>query len=632
MLFRPLAFILLDAVLIAPPLSAQEKNTPPIKEVSSKRIDEIAALLGPEPRGFGAPYHDRAAWDSLADRPEFKKVIADAEKRLPQSFPAWNEEDFLDYSRTGSRVKSAKLFDRRDGWLAPLVWAECLENKNRFTQRLNEILTEYARQKTWTRPFNNPATGNPATQFGVGLEGALFARELAQALYLLDDKVEPSVQAEVMKALRERIFDPVLYSYQTGKGHWWIKGRNNWNSVCLSGVTAAALASLPSREERAVFAAAAEHFSANNIAGFKDDGFCGEGPGYYNYGFGEYLVLRETLLQATGGKLDLLADPKTRRIALYGPRIGILNDIVPAYSDCRQGTKIDRWLLWYCDRVLGLGLAGMEGLDFSGPAHNLATGCLRSFPNSATKTAPATAASSDATGLRSYFDKAGALVCRPGPGGRLGVFMKGGVAHENHNHNDLGSYVVVVGHEQLAGDPGGPLAYNSKTFGPERYTAFKTFASYGHPVPLVAGVQQKEGTASVAKVLRTEFTDSRDLFSLDLAAAYPLPGLKSLVRDFEYNRANGGSFTVRDEFNLDAPGEFETALITNGDWSQPEPDTLEFTLNGESVRITIRASADWKLAVGDVTEDAPIFHRLAVALKQPATAGWVSVTYTPASK
>ena len=210
--------------------------------------------------------------------------------------------------------------------------------------------------------------------------------------------------------------------------------------------------------------------------------------------------------------------------------------------------------------------------------------------------------------------------------------MKGGVAHENHNHNDLGSYVVVVGNEQLAGDPGGPHAYNSKTFGPERYTAFKTFASYGHPVPLVAGVQQKEGAASVAKVLRTEFTDSRDLFSLDLTAAYPLTGLKSLLRDFEFNRANGGSFTIRDEFNLDTPGDFETALITNGAWTQPAPDTLEFTRNGESVRVTIRASADWKLTVEDVTEDAPVFHRLSVALKQPATTGWVSVTYTSGGK
>ena len=254
-------------------------------------------------------------------------------------------------------------------------------------------------------------------------------------------------------------------------------------------------------------------------------------PGDDSYGFSHYILLRESLFEATHGKLDLFRDPKIRNIALFGPRISIINGTVPPFEDCHTGTTVDPHILWYCSHALGLGLKEYEALSFAGPGR-LVDSCFNTFPNSATESKPTALSLPEGVGVRSYFDKAQVLVCRPFPGGQFGAAIKGGDNNKPHNHNDVGSFVIVMGKVEMSGDPGGPFAYNSRTFGPGRYTEFKTFGSYGHPVPLVAGVQQKFGAQYSAKIVKQDFTESRDIFAMDMKAAYPLAGLEELMRTF----------------------------------------------------------------------------------------------------
>ena len=72
-------------------------------------------------------------------------------------------------------------------------------------------------------------------------------------------------------------------------------------------MTGAALTLLESPQDRALYVAAAEHYSRNFLRGFTSDGYCSEGVGYWNYGFGYYVLLAETIHHATGGGVDLLA-------------------------------------------------------------------------------------------------------------------------------------------------------------------------------------------------------------------------------------------------------------------------------------------------------------------------------------
>ena len=92
-----------------------------------------------------------------------------------------------------------------------------------------------------------------------------------------------------------RAFNPVKDALQTGQGYTfnWFNNTNNWNAVCLAGVTSAAVGVIKDRKERALFVAAAEYYSQNSVLGYADDGYCTEGLGYFNYGFQHYIILRE---------------------------------------------------------------------------------------------------------------------------------------------------------------------------------------------------------------------------------------------------------------------------------------------------------------------------------------------------
>ena len=155
--------------------------------------------------------------------------------------------------------------------------------------------------------------------------------------------------------------------------------------------------------------------------------------------------------------------------------------------------------------------------------------------------------------LRDWFDRAGILVARPAPGTpcRLGVALKGGNNAENHNHDDIGSYVVVVGDRPMLLDPGAET-YTARTFSSHRYDS-KLLNSWGHAVPFVAGKLQREGADAHGQVLRTEFLPTRDTLEMDIASAYAVPTLKSLRRTFVYSRSGAGSLSISDRAQFSSP-------------------------------------------------------------------------------
>ncbi|MBO6061346.1 MAG: heparinase, partial [Clostridia bacterium] len=59
--------------------------------------------------------------------------------------------------------------------------------------------------------------------------------------------------------------------------------------------------------------AAAEHFVPKYyFRGITDDGYCSEGVGYWNYGFGHYAMLAELAWRGSGGAVNLYTYPKVR--------------------------------------------------------------------------------------------------------------------------------------------------------------------------------------------------------------------------------------------------------------------------------------------------------------------------------
>lgn len=605
-----------------------------LEETDEKRIERIATLLAEKPAGFGLPITERNAWKKLAKNDSFKKVIFEAEKLLQKPIPEQPDDLFLDFSRTGNRTRWQRVAGLRRGRVRTLVLAECLENKGRFIPPFEEIVRVLCSEPTWVMPAHDRSLTNfKRTSIDIDLGSSMLAWSLATADYLLADKLSSGIRQLIRDNLEQRIFKPYR-DMVLGKRskNWWMTTTNNWNAVCLAGVTGSALAVVDSPTSRAFFIAAAENYSKNFLKGFTDDGYCSEGLGYWNYGFGYYIMLSEMIYQATNGKVDLLQNPKAKQAATFGANIEILNGVYPAFADCSVRARPSSQLMYYLSRRLGLGLRSWEEINPVSPGGALYGSMMYSFPNSASRIPPAKSASRG-PGIRSWFGDAGVLISRPGPGSssRLAVALKGGHNQEHHNHNDVGSFVVVLGDKPLLLDPGGEI-YTARTFSSRRYDS-NVLNSFGHPVPIVAGKLQRTGRQASGRVVRKTFTDSADTLILDISSAYDIPELKKLERKFVYSRRGSGSLSVTDEVTFSRPCDFATALITFSRWKQLSPSSLMFYDSGEALRVDIKVTgADFEIQPETIQENLsgnkkPT--RLAINLKGPVTHALVSLTITP---
>jgi len=604
------------------------------EEIDQARVKEIAVMLLEKPAGFGRPITDRSAWEKLAKSDSFKSVISEAERLLREPIPEQPDDLFLDFSRTGNRSRWQRVAGRRRGRISTLVLAECMENKGRFLPAFEEIVRAICSEKTWVMPAHDRNLTNfKGTSVDIDLGSSMLAWSLGTADYLLDDKLSTDIRRLIRENLEERIFTPYTDMAKGKRSkNWWMTTTNNWNAVCLGGVTGSAMAVIESPQRRAFFIAAAEEYSKNFLKGFTEDGYCSEGLGYWNYGFGYYIMLSETIHQATGGKVDLLQHPKVKQVAMFGSNIEILNGVYPAFADCSVRAQPSSRLMYFLSLRFGLGLRNWEQIDPISSGGGLYNSMMYSLSNSASQTPPAQTVSIG-PGIRSWFDEAGVLICRPSEvsSSRFAVALKGGHNAEHHNHNDVGSFIVVLGDKPLLLDPGGEV-YTARTFSGRRYES-NVLNSYGHPVPVVDGKFQRTGSRACGRVVNKSFADSADTLVLDMSSAYDVPRLKKLERKFVYSRLGSGSLQVTDEVAFSQPCEFGTALITFSNWKQNSPSTLIVYDSKEALRVEIKvAGADFEIRPETIEEDVSARKqptRLGINLKKAVTNTIVSLTITP---
>ena len=590
---------------------------------------KIAPLLPERPRGFGRPISDRKAWDALAAVPAYAATVSHARALIKTPLPETTDELYLDFSRTGNRTRWQKVASRRRSRIGDLAIAECVENQGRFLPHLEDVIAALCAEKTWVMPAHDRSLRNVKQQtVDIDLGSSHLANTLALADWLLGDKLRDATRKRIREKVGQFIFDPYADMLTGKRGrNFWMQGTNNWNAVCQANVTGAALALIESRPTRAVYIVAAVRLSENFLNGFTPDGYCSEGLGYWSYGFGHYILLCESIRQATGGKVDPMKAERVRAPAMFPLNIVIAGGVSPAFADCSVNTRAPAATMHYLSRRYGLGADANDDGILVAPNSVLNHALMYSFPNAATAAPPAKTAYAG-PGIRSWFPDAGVLVCRPTPDTpcRVGVALKGGHNAEHHNHNDVGSYVVVVEDEPVLLDPGAEV-YTARTFSSKRYVS-KVLNSFGHPVPVVAGKLQSTGGKARGEILRTEFTDTADTFAIDLRTAYAVKELRKLQRTFVYSRKGDGSLTVADEVAFSAPQTFETAFITLGAWKQISPTSLLIYDAKQAVRVELDTGGQAFTVVAErIEEDVKsrsLPTRIGIRLTKPVSAATIT--------
>ncbi len=625
----PCARILLPTLLLVSTVAARAAET-----VDPARIREIAAWLPAQPAAFAWPISDRPAWDRLAAEPAFNQAIATANQLLAKPLGDVPDSLFLEFSQTGNRTHWQNAEFARRSRIARFTLAEAFERQGRFLPALEKTIAALCAEKTWVLPAHDGNLDNFSGRDTIPDLGATgLAAELAEADFVLGDKLAPATRQLIRENIRRRVLAPFRAMIEgRQKEAFWIRAPMNWNAVCVGNTVLAALALVEAREERAFYAAAGEHCIRYFLSGFTPDGYCAEGVGYWNYGFGHFILLTETLRQATGGRIDLFQDDRAVAAGRFCRRSEILPGIFLTISDVSPGTKPSAQLTAYVCRRLGL---PERGATLAGSSPELAMGLmLASLPDDLPLARKLDR--DDDSPLRSFFPGGGVLIARnlPGVTPAFAVALKGGNNNEPHNHDAVGSFSVVLGTNMLVCDPGGEV-YTKRTFSAHRYDS-KVLNSYGHAVPVIAGQLERTGAAARGVILATNFTPASDVFTLELRSAYAVPALQKLERTFTFTRGATPALEVRDAVKFAVPETFETALVTWGRATAAGPNALEIAYHGSRVRVTIDTQGrafKWRqnLIDEDVdTKDKP-WH-LGIALEDKISDATITLRIEPAGK
>jgi hypothetical protein len=642
-LIVPLIAVIFLSLPTLPILYAQDDKITAQNREIEKRAEEIVSFLPQQPFSVGKPITDRAAWEALPAG----NIIKDAENTIKTPIQELPELLYKEFFQNGNRTNYQNARNRKYRRLTIFVLAECIENKGRFIVPLEETIRSICADPSWTLPAHDSnAEIYDGKTIHIDLASADTSVELGLADSWLGDKLSPEIRTLIRNNVERRTFQPYEQAVKSGNNgrNWWITGTNNWNSVCHADVVGAALTLIDDPVRRAWYIAAAEKFMEPFFNGFTPDGYCSEGMGYWNYGFGHFVELAEIVYQTTNGKVDFLTMPKVRNCALFGFRMEVAAGLFAAFADCSVTAKPDPALVKYLSRRFQFGFSDYE--KYQNRLGNLKATGVYCFANSATKTPEVPVTSTPLSELRTDFPDAGVMIFRPknGETKQLAVACKGGHNAEHHNHNDIGSFTVMYAGTMPVLDPGGEV-YTRRTFSNKRYES-NLLNSFGHPVPVINGQLQKTGRNAKGEIIAKQFSDQKDSCTINYASAYGLKEIKKLERTFEFIRTEQGkpnSLTVTDEIELEPAGTLETALLTYESWQEQKDQNNENEIDlfigvkDKTIHVIVTATADEKplpikLETLEIDEDATLRKkptRLAFKIEKPVANARIVMKITP---
>jgi hypothetical protein len=566
------------------------------------RVIEIADHLAADPGFPGDHISNRCRWAAASLSESEKNAVKNAKKLLDAPIPACTVEAYLrwatnKYSRATTIPKAERYgMDERKKNLDAMTVAECVENGGRYLPKIVEYLEAIADQPSWVwAPHDRKLTALNGTRMLIDLGTGGFVLSIATTLDRLRGKLPAATVARIRAEMERRVFGPYLAQNEgTVSRQGWFFGKSNWNAVCHGGVVQAALRVVEDRMLRARFLEAAERANRCYLESFLNDGFCTEGQSYWNYGFNHFLDNVIQFRAFTGGKVDFALDPVCRLAMEYPKRYLIAPGISPRFAD--SSSAID----W---NVMERGCKVFPGFVAKLPSP---------LPE------------------RDFFPDAQVLICRPGgvAKGLCAAFM-GGANMYSHNHNDVGSYDIILDGVRMTGDAGG-LLYTKDMFSTDRYK-YKLLSSYGHPVPLIGGVEQVFGEGRKAKFLGKSFSVEADEITVDLSPAYP--GFKdgAIVRTFRYDRANG-TITITDAIKCESPMTMEFPILTDGK-IEPGAEKGEWmiTVAGKTLaaKVVVEGAQGWASRIESIERTVaghPVC-RLAVAIDGKASEVKVVTTF-----
>lgn len=596
------------------------------KLFGTKKENKLALYLEKYDKypGMTPPASDRAFWDSIPERPA--KIAPD---------PNLHAHDRI-------RVGTAQEAAYGTGEWIPLI--------------------ESGLEEAIAVPWQTVSDGRKPM---VGWKVTQLAGGIAHTLATLEGQLNEDIVKRTKVAIKERVINPFLADVQkkqTETLHWykdscpWLEIDTNWTAVCISYILYAGLIVEEDINERAKLLEICIEQSNLYLETFEDDGYLAAGIRYWNWGFRHYVLIAERVLHATGGKINLYAKEKVRKIVefqlswnlenkeekkvmeedVFGEKVKTQEEqrkfleeevgFYPIFGDnSNPSTSMPqvRYILSqrYNTPYVGAPLF-RENNEMNGPFYSAAlSASLIKTPKKTIK---------EVRG--DYLIKDGKAAIVRDTDKKIALAIKGGGNNEEHNHNDLGGYTLFQSEgvdtpwDYVTGDAGfGTYSKGDFTEG-LRYT-FPLLGSYGHPVPVVNNTLQSDGFEYTVEMIRSESNKRGFSIEYDLKGAYNLPGLIKLTREITYEK-NNDALVVKDSFAATSPITFETPIITESKPIKGE-DYWTFDVDGREFVMELISSAPAKTSRSEIKNNYKNLHRTGILIYEPVTEGQIVYRIRP---
>lgn len=517
----------------------------------------LSALLQNKRCAFsgGLPYpagEDRDAWRRVNDADELCRA-ADEAMRSP--YPVLLASDFMAYALAGDRQAFERPYFARRHHLIRTAVGECLAWDGRYMQDVADGLWLLCEESTWVVSAHNvdvhpgsptarerplPDKDNPV----IDLFAAQTAATITLCCHLLGDRLD-ALAPMLIRRMRREVYERVLTPFYQRDDFWWMgivrTDINNWTPWILSNILICLLHWEKDAHRLREGIGRVMAMLDRYIGVMPDDGGCDEGVSYWNMAGASLMDCLDLLHYASNGEVNVYEDEKIRRIACFPAEAHIAGRYFWSFADCDAVPRLDAPRIWRIGQTMR-----HEGMTRLG-AH-LLNGQRPVWPQDTPQMArvldalflPPVASEAMAQGDRTIMLPD--LQVWASRRGALYAAVKAGHNGENHNHNDVGGFLLYVNGQPAVVDAGNML-YTAKTFSDERYTLWNT-RSENHNVPLIGGVEQSAGSACRAEQVRMD----EGGIELDMRSAYPrAAGLLSARRGA---RMRGGAFVLSDEITL----------------------------------------------------------------------------------
>lgn len=533
---------------------------------------DLVELLHPERRLLPELDHARGNLAHLLHTARGRALTAEREALLQdvEQMPQTTYSRYQAFARDGEREPYQDPYFLKRHRLNALVM-QFLAGRHEAKEQIEDYLWAICEESTWVVPAHARV---------IDLMAAETALWLAEAVYVLQDALDDEVRRRVWREIDDRIFTPFM------RGHYdlrWFKGSDNWNGVC-SGAIGGAFLYLEQDQARLgrALSLILESLDTYLSTAFEADGGTTEGVGYWRYGLNNVVIFAELLRAGSGGTLNLLADSRLRQIAAFPAKMLLPNQRFVSFSDCPAEVLLSPGLIARLAERTGEPSL-LQLLTTSSTLYHEAGGPrgLRNllwWDGAHHDPSPVGDVLLPATGIAR-------LTAAKQHGEPIVLMVKAGHNGENHNHNDVGSFVLNIAGEDFLTDPGPGRITRDYFIDRTRYANLFT-NSEGHSVPLIDGVAQGTGRAFYGALQDIERADSRRSVALDFTQAYPVATLESAHRRLTFD-VNAPVVWLEDAFTFaDAGHQVEERLIT---WLPVSVDGATAVIRGQhhALRVTL---------------------------------------------